>query len=251
MPDTRHPTDAQQIASAVDPGWVDAFVLEARLRDVPGERIGDALAEIDAHCRDSGEPAHVAFGDPAAYARTVAETFPTPRPRWWPHLAPLAVELAGMTTVITAVGEIARGGDVTLTWGHLAMLAVVAAGCGLLARGADRLLELIVRRPLVAAVAVGAGVTAALVPSALLLRIEAPIAHLPAPAALGAGLLLLATGVGADVVLGRRGRTADPVVGPREEAAPQRVSMLLPWTVLAWTAIGSVVVAVIGAGSGG
>lgn len=250
MPDTRRPTGAQQIAPAVDPGWVDAFVLEARLRDVPGERIGDALAEIDAHCRDSGEPEHVAFGDPAAYARTVAETFPAPRTRWWPHLAPLAAEMLGMTTVITAVGGTARGGDVTLSWGLVAMLAVVAAGCGLLVRRADRVLGLIVRRPVVAAVTVGAGVTAALVPAALLLRIEAPIAHLPAPAALVAGLLLLATGIGAEVVLGRRGRTADPVVGPREEAAPRRVRMLLPWTVLAWTAIGSVVVAVIGAGSG-
>lgn len=251
MPDTRHPTDARRIAPAVDPAWSEELVLEARLRDVPGDRIGDALAEIDAHCRDSGEPAHVAFGDPAAYARTLAETFPTPRPRWWPHLAPLAVEIVGMTTVITAVGEIARGGDVTLTWGLVAMLAVVAAGCGLLVRRADRLLELIVRRPLVAAVTVGAGVTAALVPSALLLRVEAPIAHVPAPAALGAGLLLLAVGIGAEVVLGRRGRTSDPVVGPGEEAAPRRVSMLLPWTVLPWTVIGSVVVAVIGAGSGG
>lgn len=251
MPDTRHPTGSRQIATDVDPGWVDAFVLEARLRDVPGRRIGDALAEIDAHCRDSGEPADVAFGDPLAYARTVAETFPAPRPRWWPHLVPLAVEITGMVTVITAVGEIARGRDVTLTWGLVAMLAVVAAGCGLIAGLADRLLELIVRRPLVAAVTVGVGATAALVPSALLLRVEAPIAHVPAPAALGAGLLLLAVGIGAEVVLGRRGRTSDPVVGPHEEATPQRAGMLLPWTVPAWTVIGSVVVAVIGARSGG
>lgn len=197
MPDPHRPTDAQRIAPDVDPRWVDAFVLEARLRDVPGERIGDALAEVDAHCRDSGEPAGEAFGDPGAYARAVAETYPTPRPAWLPHLAPLVVEIAGMVVVITAVGELARGRDVTITWGLLAMLAVLVAGCGLVALLADRVLELIVRRPLVAAVAVGAAATAVLVPSVLLLQVDAPVAVVPAPAALVAGLLLLGAGIAA------------------------------------------------------
>jgi len=251
VPDTHRPTDAQRIAPDVDPRWVDAFVLEARLRDVPGERIGDALAEVGAHCRDSGEPAGEAFGDPAAYARAVAETYPAPRPAWLPHLAPLVVEIAGMVVVITAVGELARGREVTVTWGLLAMLAVLVAGCGLVALLAGRVLELVVRRPLVAAAAVGAGATAVLVPSVLLLQLDAPVAVVPAPGALAAGLLLLGAGIAADVLLARRGRTADPVVGPGQEPAPRRAAMLLPWTVLAWTAVGSVVVGVAGAVSGG
>lgn len=250
MPETRRPSDAQRIAPDVDPLWVDAFVLEARLRDVPGDRIGDALAEVDTHCRDGDEPAHVAFGDPAAYARTVAETYPAPRPSWLPHLGPLVVQVAGMVAVITAVGELARGGDVTLTWGLLAMFAVVVAGCGALTLLADRVLALVVRRPLVAAVAVGAGVTAALVPSALLLQIDAPVAVVPAPAALVGGLLLLAAGIATELVLARGGRTADPVVAPGQEPPRRRTNLLLPGTVLAWTVIGSAVVWVIGATSG-
>lgn len=251
MPDTHRPTDAQRIAPDVDPRWVDAFVLEARLRDVPGDRIGDALAEVGAHCRDSGEPADVGFGDPTAYARAVAETFPTPRPSWLPHLAPLVVEITGMVVVITAVGELARGRDVTVTWGLLAMLAVLVAGCGVVALLGGRLLELIVRRPVVAAVGLGAAATAVLVPAALLLQIDAPVAVAPAPVALAGGVLLLAAGIAADVTLARRGRTADPVVGPGEQATPRRAAPLLPLTVLAWTAIGCVVVGVVGATSGG
>lgn len=247
MPETRRPSDAQRIAPGVDPRWLDDFVLEARLRDVPGDRIGDALSEVEAHCRDSGDPAPTAFGDATAYARTIAETYPTARPTTpLRNLGPLGVEIAGMTAVITAVGELARGRDVTLTWGWLAMLAVLAVGCVVVALLGDRLLELVVRRPLVGAFAVGAGVTAALVPSVLLLRIEAPVADLPAPAALGAGLLLLAVGIALDLARSRRGQAVDPVTAPGQEPPARRFSMLLPWTVLAWTTVGAAVVAVIG-----
>jgi hypothetical protein len=53
--------------------WRDAFVLRARMRDVPGERIGEALAEVEAHCAESGETPDEAFGDPVAYAQTLAD----------------------------------------------------------------------------------------------------------------------------------------------------------------------------------
>lgn len=39
---------------------------------MPGALIGDLLAEVDAHCADSGEDPQHAFGDPAGYARAVA-----------------------------------------------------------------------------------------------------------------------------------------------------------------------------------
>ncbi len=56
----------------LDP-WRDDFVIALRLRDVPGRRIGDALALVDAHCTDSGEEPQEAFGDPVAYATQVAD----------------------------------------------------------------------------------------------------------------------------------------------------------------------------------
>lgn len=54
--------------------WLDEFVVQARLYDVPGPRIGDALAEIDAHCAESGQSPEDAFGDPRSYAQTLAQS---------------------------------------------------------------------------------------------------------------------------------------------------------------------------------
>ena len=49
-------------APHVDPEWTNAFIVEARLANLNGTTIGDALAEIDAHVVSSGESAKAAFG---------------------------------------------------------------------------------------------------------------------------------------------------------------------------------------------
>lgn len=54
-------------------GWSDDFVLELRLLDVPGPVIGERLAEVEAHCTDTGESPAEAFGDPTDYARRLDE----------------------------------------------------------------------------------------------------------------------------------------------------------------------------------
>lgn len=250
MTDRNRSSDIQLIASEVEPQWVQEFVLEARLSDVPGDRIGDALAEVNAHCRDSGEPARSTFGDPGAYARTIAETFPVPRPSRSRHLGPLVVQIAGMVTVIKAVGELARGGEVTVTWGFLAMLVVIVAWCGLLTLIANRVLELIVRRPLLAAGGIGAACAAAVVPSVLLLRIDAQVVVITAPVALAIGLILLAVGIARELMVTRDAREIDPVVTPGQQAPARRMHLLMPATVIAWTLIGSAVVTVAGVTSG-
>ncbi|MDH5151625.1 HAAS signaling domain-containing protein [Kocuria palustris] len=51
--------------------WCDDFILELRLRDVPGPRIGDHLAEVESHCIETGADPQEAFGDPREYAREV------------------------------------------------------------------------------------------------------------------------------------------------------------------------------------
>jgi len=56
----------------LDP-WRDNFVIALKLRNISGRQIGDALAQVDAHCTDSGEVPGEAFGDPVAYATHVAE----------------------------------------------------------------------------------------------------------------------------------------------------------------------------------
>lgn len=50
----------------------EELLLALRMRDVPGSRIGEVLAETDSHLADSGEDPIEAFGPAKAYAAQVA-----------------------------------------------------------------------------------------------------------------------------------------------------------------------------------
>ena len=43
--------------------WCDDFILELRLRDVPGARIGDHLVEVESRCIETGTDPEEAFGE--------------------------------------------------------------------------------------------------------------------------------------------------------------------------------------------
>ena len=48
--------------------WLEDFIVELRLRDVPGALIGDAVSTVEAHLKDTGEQPRDAFGPPGEYA---------------------------------------------------------------------------------------------------------------------------------------------------------------------------------------
>lgn len=52
--------------------YVSRLTLALRLRDVPGPRIGDIIAEVQTHVAESGESAQQAFGEPESYAASCA-----------------------------------------------------------------------------------------------------------------------------------------------------------------------------------
>lgn len=52
--------------------YTDDLALELRLLDVPGDRIGQILAEVEAHVADTDEDPVDAFGDAREYARQFA-----------------------------------------------------------------------------------------------------------------------------------------------------------------------------------
>jgi hypothetical protein len=54
--------------SPADRRYLDRLATHLRLRQVPGDRIGEILAEAQAHAAESGEPLAEAFGDPRSYA---------------------------------------------------------------------------------------------------------------------------------------------------------------------------------------
>lgn len=51
--------------------WTDAFVMELRMRDVPGPRIGDELTTVYSHCEETGESPEEAFGSAKEYAASL------------------------------------------------------------------------------------------------------------------------------------------------------------------------------------
>ncbi|MCM0639672.1 hypothetical protein [Cellulomonas wangsupingiae] len=119
-----NPTD---IAPHVDPAWVDAFVLELRLRDVPGDLVGDALAEVESHVLDAGTSADDAFGDPRAYAATIAETAARPTPDEPGAMVPPALGGAALVVAITGIVAWLGDGAVDVTGGTLAVVGAVLA----------------------------------------------------------------------------------------------------------------------------
>lgn len=51
--------------------WVDKFIFELRMRDVPGSEVEQQVVTVYSHCTDSGETPEDAFGDPVEYARSL------------------------------------------------------------------------------------------------------------------------------------------------------------------------------------
>ncbi len=93
--------------------WSDDLLLALRLRDVPGPRIGEVLAEAESHVAETGEDPRQAFGEPDEYADRVAEALGVP----------------------TSGGGTWRQLVRSLSWRDLAGAAVIGVTCFLLADG--------------------------------------------------------------------------------------------------------------------
>lgn len=59
--------------------WREDLILQLRMKDVPGDRIGDILLEVESHIRETGESPEEAFGPAKAYATTYVQTNPARR----------------------------------------------------------------------------------------------------------------------------------------------------------------------------
>jgi len=124
----------------LDP-WRGDFVIALRLRNISGSQIGDALAQVDAHCTDSGEAPEEAFGDPVAYATNVAEQV---RPVDLALcMSPLRVGLLGLAvlfavpTLLSGVSGLAHGRAAALSVGSLVGAGVGTAALALVVRFAS------------------------------------------------------------------------------------------------------------------
>jgi hypothetical protein len=204
-----------RMAPSVERDWVEDFVLEQRLLGVPGDRIGDALALIESHVVESGEPVREAFGDARAYAR---ESAPADRavesrdPRW---LLGVGCGLAGMLLTGAGANEWLFGaGTLEITPGLVLTVLLVLVAFGVLALAPGAVLRLAVERTWVFA-GILLAFTAVLVALALLLDVT--VAVWPAGPATGVGLVLLVLGTVMTWVDQAKGLSDDPIVGPTQQ----------------------------------
>lgn len=219
--------DPASLAPSVERRWADDFILEQRLLDVPGDRIGDALVTVEAHVLESGESAQEAFGDPRDYARELAESMPSAAkaPGVNPRTSVGAFAgLVGLLLINTAFGSWLDGAPVSLTWGHaLAFLLTLVILGAVIAWSSS------VLRVLTKTVWVGVLATAVLIAVMVGLMVRMPgVALEGPPLVFGAvGVLLLAV----SGVLAWRDHSEDTVLAPGETAPSGNGTRLL--TVLA------------------
>jgi hypothetical protein len=203
--------------------WRDAFVTGLRLRGVPGRQIGEALAEVDAHCADSGQAPGEVFGDPAGYAAARSRAG-GPGSRKRISVRPAAFQagavVAGVLGLLSGADAVAHHTPGAVTVGQvipaaLAPLLTAVIVTALQQPGHGR------RRALLA-VAFPGCVTAAAIPQLLWPQ---PVLRVPGPALLATGLLLLGLALGP--VTARRWQ-ADRVIDPRTGSEPFRTPARVP-----------------------
>jgi len=199
----------RELAPHVDPQWAEWFLVTLRLQEVPGDRIGAALAEVEAHVAESGETAEEAFGEPVAYARSLGLKA-NPAGTKGQLLRNLLVvpSLLGLDLVVESLQGLSDGvfpvrTGLLVTLGLYCLILVTLAAAG------GALVDLLVRRR-GAAVAVYAAAAALLVVPVVLWRGAA--FTLPAWPALLAGVVLVVAMIPVNYRL--MAGSADPVTPP-------------------------------------
>lgn len=109
--------------------WCDDFILELRLRDVPGARIGDHLAELESHCIETGTDPEEAFGDAREYAREVGDAEQPTRDGGTLRVTPISLTaLVVFLTGNDATNRWARGEALSFNLVELVILGLLVAG---------------------------------------------------------------------------------------------------------------------------
>ena len=124
--------------------WRDTLIYHLRMDDVPGDRIGDILLEVDSHLAESGETPQEAFGNPKAYASsrvTPADQKPDSDANTW-----IIAALSFFGSMLYASGALGAGRGSEAVFGFNPWILVVA-GAVLLVLTALRLPDDLVRHP--------------------------------------------------------------------------------------------------------
>jgi hypothetical protein len=228
----------------MDP-WRDTLIAELRLREVPGDRIGEVLAEVDTYCADSRQTPAEAFGDPITYAQSVIDVHaPVRRPadrvrRVLLTTAQAFASLAGIFGLLNGVDGLVHGGPAEVTAGQLAGVAIGTVMFPFIVAAVFN--PALFRRRW----AWGAVVTLApMVPGVPIVLWSTPVAHASAGMMLTVGLFLLAVAwwpATSDRILADR--IIDPRTGSEPFAAPRLLLAVIRWLLPATLLITVVLIA--------
>lgn len=190
--------------------WFDDFVLELRLRDVPGDAIGDAAATVREFLADSGQAPEDAFGPAREYAASLELPRAADAARFGSTVARAAAGLLAFLVLNSTFAPLIDGRPLLYSLPQALLLAVPIVAVASLPAYFNAALR---NRRVLAGVVVA--VIAAGILSGLFTPRAADAAWLSMPAAavaIVAGAVLLATSVW-DTVRALR-TAADPVVDP-------------------------------------
>lgn len=202
--------------------YVNQLVLALRMRDVPGERIGQVVAEVEAHVAESREAPVDAFGSVEQYAERVLAALDQPaitrhRRVLRGMLTAWPITLAAML-VTDGVAGLAFDQQVELNAGKLVLF-------GLLPPAAAFLVQLIGRQKRPSwPTGLGVALLLAGVFSVPWLLPQRVLATYPAWAALTAGVLLVAGTVPWAI---RPDRIIDPRDGRNRYPMPRRLILIM------------------------
>lgn len=168
--------------------WCDDFVLELRLLDVPGPVIGDRLAEVEAHCTDTGERPDEAFGNPTEYARELGQDrSPELAAGVWRVAIVGALQVVALLVGTSAAFRWARGEELPYNVVQVGAVALLAA----LLLALPALLRPLVARPWAVGVPLALLTSTAGVGSAAAGRLDLPALVTLPPAAVTVALFVV------------------------------------------------------------
>ncbi|WP_250446830.1 hypothetical protein [Actinotalea sp. C106] len=182
----------RELAPHVEETWAEAFILELRLRGVPGPRIADALVEADSHCAESGTPASEAFGDAVEYAASLElPTADEPVGQRLHDVLPMALQVVAVLAATWSMVDARQGGAVEITVGAVVAAVLLAGECAFLSVLVERFFRTVVEHPVrtwfVAMANMGVLVL-------LMLALDGVIAAVPARPVLAGSLVLMLVG---------------------------------------------------------
>ncbi|MBB2903020.1 hypothetical protein FHR75_003856 [Kineococcus radiotolerans] len=188
--------------------YCDELLLALRMKDVPGNRIGEVLAEVRDHLTSSGEDPAEAFGTPQDYAGAL--TAGRSGARWSAPASATAGNAAGVAgllwTVTGATALLTRQPAVLTEFQIVLPVAVAVA--------APLLIDAVVSARRATALGWGLLVTIALPAVAVLHAWVGPLISVAVPAV----VLLVPGSLVAVAWIIATARTVDPVVDPLQDA---------------------------------